>query len=81
MPKMTRSIPVETEVTPPSDEILAWSIPDYAKAAGDVHRDTVYEAIKSGDLRAVKWGRRTLILYDDGKAHLDTLPEMGAATT
>ena len=79
MPKMTRSIPVETEVTPPP-QILAWSIPGYAIAAGDVHRDTVYEAIKAGDLRAVKWGRRTLITYEDGKAYIDTLPQMGVAT-
>jgi excisionase family DNA binding protein len=52
---------------------LAYNITE-ACASGRIGRTTLYEAIRSGELRAVKRGRRTLILVEDFRAWLNSLP-------
>ena len=42
----------------------------------DAGRDAVYAAIRSGLLKAKKYGRRTLILDEDLTAFLRSLPEL-----
>jgi len=45
-----------------------------ACAASRASRTTVYEAIKAGQLRALKRGRRTIILAADLRTWLEGLP-------
>jgi excisionase family DNA binding protein len=54
---------------------LGLSIAQAVRASG-VGRTTLYEEIKAGRLRAVKRGRRTLILADDLKQWLGALPTL-----
>ena len=52
---------------------LAYSIADacFVARAG---RTALYEAIRTGALRAVKRGRRTIVLADDLRRYLESLP-------
>ena len=60
------------------DEKLAFHISD-AVGAGAGSRSEIYEALKRGDLKAKKRGRRTIILRDDLAAYLASLPDYPAA--
>jgi excisionase family DNA binding protein len=53
---------------------LAISIAEAARRAG-VGRSSIYEAIRRGELLVRKCGRRSLILLDDLRAWLSSLPE------
>jgi excisionase family DNA binding protein len=52
---------------------LAYSI-DEACSVARAGRTALYEAIRSGALRAVKRGRRTLVLADDLRRYVEALP-------
>src|SRR5262249_7674951 len=52
---------------------IAYNISEVC-AASRASRTTVYEAIKAGQLRAVKRGRRTLVLAVDLRSWLEGLP-------
>ena len=52
---------------------LAFTIADACKQTG-TGRTTLYEAIRTGNLRAVKNGRRTIILERDLQRRLESLP-------
>lgn len=62
----------------PADAVLAYTVEDFAASTG-LGRTRLYAAIKSRQLRARKYGKRTIILAEDGRAFLASLPELQAA--
>jgi len=56
----------------PGDK-MAFHVNEAAQVGG-VSRSEIYEAMKRGELRAKKYGRRTIILRDDLAAFLCALP-------
>lgn len=56
-----------------SNSVLVHSIPEACSIAR-AGRTALYEAIRSGALRAVKRGRRTLVLEDDLRRWVQSLP-------
>lgn len=58
-------------------EQLALTVTE-ACAAARIGRTTLYEAIKSGDLVAAKYGRKTLIRVNDLRRWLASLPTIDA---
>lgn len=57
---------------------FALSIPDVVQATG-IGRNTIYDQINLGRLKARKVGTRTVIRVEDLQAWLDALPEREAA--
>lgn len=56
------------------DNKLAYHI-DEASENGAGSRSEIYEALRRGDLKAKKRGRRTVILRDDLARYLASLPD------
>ena len=52
---------------------IAITIPDAIKASG-MSRTSIYEALKRGDLAALKAGRRTLIPFAELQNYMASLP-------
>jgi excisionase family DNA binding protein len=62
------------------ENALAYSIPE-ACAVASTGRSALYEEIRSGRLRAVKNGRRTIILARDLRAWVEGLPQIVIAAS
>ena len=52
---------------------IAVSVPEAAEII-DVGRSTIYELIRKGELTPRKCGKRTLLLVEDLKRYVESLP-------
>jgi excisionase family DNA binding protein len=59
-----------------NDQTLAISIVEAARRAG-IGRSSIYAAIKRGDLKIKKAGRRSLVLVKDLEGFVSALPDAG----
>lgn len=66
---------VELDRVHRSPDKLAHSVDELAVLAS-CGRDKLYQAIREGQLRARKFGRRTLITAEDAHRFLDSLPRL-----
>lgn len=64
-----------TGTYPPADSIAL--LVDEAAIVARVSRSAIYEALRSGELPAVRSGRRTLIKRSDLEAWVSALPAWG----
>ena len=58
----------------------AFSIREISKPNSPFSRSSIYEEIKDGRLRARKFGRRTVVLEQDYREWLETLPAFKKST-
>lgn len=63
-----------TTEQPAAPRQLAFSIPEVCRITG-FGRTTIYAALKSGHLKARRYGRRTLVLEQDLLRFLNGLPQ------
>lgn len=54
---------------------LGYSIQQLTKPHGPYSRSHIYELLKAGKLRAKKDGRKTIVLADSWRSHLDACPD------
>ena len=55
------------------DGPIAFSVAEACSAAR-IGRTSLYQAIRAGELRAVKRGRRSIVLAEDLRHYLENLP-------
>lgn len=60
-------------------EKMAFSVDEAAMRAG-LGRDSIYAALRNGQLKGVKAGRRTLVTADALRQFLDRLPPLQLPT-
>ncbi|KKW92950.1 MerR family transcriptional regulator [Sphingobium chungbukense] len=51
----------------------------FLAAHGPISRSEIYEAIKRGDLKAKKYGRRTIVPHAAWDAFITSMPDYAAA--
>jgi excisionase family DNA binding protein len=85
---MSTALPMTTDVAVPLAHTIAQACDILAPLAYTIRqsctvsglsRSSVYEAIRIGELRAVKRGRRTLILAADLRNWVEGLPALAAS--